>query len=182
MCSWRFANASEQSMTTAASETKPVDQETTTSLAEAYQEFNRNLWVRQAKVGCVLSFTLVPAGFSLDYFVYPALFWRILAARLVHDVFLIPFFFLLFTGFGRRYIKVLGSAWIMLPAMVISWMIFSSEGAGSPYYAGLNLVMLSACLLVPYTSRQAAIFCLCVMSTYGVACGGHFLIHHGTAA
>ncbi|HEY8751439.1 MAG TPA: ATP-binding protein [Tepidisphaeraceae bacterium] len=160
---------------------KALEQTNPISLAEAYQDFNRNLWVRQAKVGCTLCLMLVPAGFSLDYFVYPGLFWRILTARLLHDLFLIPFFLVLFTGFGRRHIKFLGSAWVMLPAMVISWMIYQSEGALSPYYAGLNLVMLAACLLVPYTSRQAGVFCACVFLTYAVACGAHFIQHRGAS-
>ena len=33
-------------------------------------------------------------------------------------------------------------------------MIYASEGAASPYYAGLNLVLIVACLMMPYTFKE----------------------------
>jgi two-component system sensor histidine kinase PhcS len=144
------------------------------SLADAYREFDRNLRVRQSKVGCFLAILLMPAGASLDYFVYPHMWVRIFEARLLSDLFLVPFFLLLFAPAVQRRIRAVGSFWLASPAWVMCWMIYASEGALSPYYAGLCLVLLAACLLMPYTAREAAALCAVVLVSYTVAC----LLHH----
>jgi hypothetical protein len=51
------------------------------------------------------------------------------------------------------------------------------EGAVSPYYAGLNLAMIAACTLMPWTFGDAACTCLSIIALYLVAC----LLHRGTA-
>ncbi|HXE53409.1 MAG TPA: ATP-binding protein, partial [Tepidisphaeraceae bacterium] len=156
----------------------------TQKLAEAYREFDRGLRVRQAKVGAVLSLVLMPAGVSLDYFVYPHLTWSILQARLLTDVFLIPCFAILFMAFGRRYVKFLGNLWAVPPTWAICWMIYASEGVISPYYAGLNLIIIGACLLLPYTLKDAIFFCTFVLLSYSAACvlnifmPPHMAVHH----
>ena len=154
-------------------------QNDTNQLAEAYQEFDRVLRARQAKVGAVLSLVLMPAGVSLDYFVYPHLTWQILQARLLTDLFLIPCFLILFTTFGRRYVKLLGNLWAVPPTWAICWMIYASEGAISPYYAGLNLIIIGACLLLPYTLKDAILFCTFLLTSYTSACLLHVVIPRG---
>jgi two-component system sensor histidine kinase PhcS len=61
----------------------------------------------------------------------------------------------------------------MAPMLAICWMIYASEGANSPYYAGLNLVMLAGCLLTTYNARKAAVFCGVTIGCYAAACGLH---------
>lgn len=139
-------------------------------LHEAYRSFERTQRVRQAKIGYLLAISLVPLAVSLDYFVYPELLVPILNSRLICDAVLLPCFVLLFTPLGLRYIGFLNCLWHVCPMLIICWMIYASEGALSPYYAGLNLVMLAVCLLASYTLRQAAIFCAATMFCYGVAC------------
>jgi two-component system, sensor histidine kinase PhcS len=143
-------------------------------LTEAYREFDRVLRVRQSKVGCFLALILMPAGISLDYFVYPHLLGKAFAARIICDLLLAPFFLLLFSRPGQQQIKRIGSIWLALPALSICWMIYASEGALSPYYAGLCLVLLAACLLMPFTAREAALFSIFTFFAYGLAC----LFHH----
>lgn len=152
-----------------------------TSLTDAYRVFDLNLRVRHSKVGCVLAIALMPAGFSLDYFVYPHMFGKILEARLLSDVFLIPLFALFFVPAVARRIRMIGSLWLMIPAWTICWMIYASEGALSPYYAGLCLVLLTACLLMPYTAWEATAFCGLVLASYSVACVWHQIAPPATA-
>jgi two-component system sensor histidine kinase PhcS len=143
------------------------------SLAEAYCQFDLNLRVRQSKVGCFLAILLMPAGFTLDYFVYPHMLGKIFEARLLSDVFLIPLFALLFVPAVQRQIRIVGSLWLVIPAWIMCWMIYASEGALSPYYAGLCLVLLAACLLMPYRASEASILCAVVLASYSVACVFH---------
>jgi two-component system sensor histidine kinase PhcS len=158
-----------------------IDRQGESSLADAYRAFDLNLRVRHSKVGCVLAIVLMPAGFALDFFVYPHLFGRILEARLLSDVFLIPLFALFFVPAVQRRIRMIGSIWLMIPAWTICWMIYASEGALSPYYAGLCVVLLTACLLMPYTAWEAIAFCALVLASYSVACVLHQLAPPSTA-
>ena len=45
----------------------------------------------------------------------------------------------------------------------------------SPYYAGLNLVLIVACLMMPYTFKEALGVCMATLGCYLVACAGHYL-------
>lgn len=143
-------------------------------LLEAYQNANRELRIRHAKVGCVLALVLVPAGSSLDYFVYPELLWPIFQIRLLCDLALLPIFALLYTSFGRRHVWTLGTLWALLPTFAICWMIYASEGVASPYYAGLNLMIIVTLQLIPYTLWEAILFCTLVIGSYVVACVLHW--------
>src|SRR5262249_50389508 len=62
------------------------------------------------------------------------------------------------TSFGRRNYRFLGVTLFMLPASFIAWMIYASpDGAASPYYAGLNLVMLVLAFVLHWTFWES--FC-----------------------
>ncbi len=142
-------------------------------LWEAYQETDRDLRVRSTKAGCILALILMPAGSSLDYFVYPELFWLIFRARIVCDLVLLPIFALLFTKLGRKYVRVLSALWVLSPMITICWMVYASEGAMSPYYAGLNLMIIVTCQLLPYTIIEALVYCAVVLVCYVIACLAH---------
>jgi len=143
-------------------------------LAVAYREYVRGMRLRQAKIGYLLPLALVPLALSLDYFVYPKLFGPLFKSRLICDLLLLPLFAALYTKLGQRFIRILGNAWLIAPMLSICWMIYASEGALSPYYAGLNLVMLAGSLLTTYRVWQAVYFSIFVFVSYGIAC----LIHH----
>jgi signal transduction histidine kinase len=145
------------------------------ALASSYKEADRGFRVQQAKVGCVLVLACMPLGFLLDWFVYPKLLWPFLGSRLLCDLAVVPLFVALFRQWGSRNIGVLGFLWPILPGIAISWMIFASEGAASPYYAGLNLVLIVACLMMPYTFKEALGVCMATLGCYLLACAGHFL-------
>jgi signal transduction histidine kinase len=161
--------------------TQTAEQNGANQLADAYREFDHALRVRYSKVGYMLTLTLVPACISLDWFVYPQLVGPLFKSRLVCDALALPCLLLLFTQFGRRHMLVLGNAWLALPMLAICWMIYASEGAMSSYYAGLNLVLLAACLVMPYTFIEAIAFCGFTIFSYAVACTMHSLHPPATA-
>jgi two-component system sensor histidine kinase PhcS len=142
-------------------------------LEEAYQEFDTTLRVRQAKICCFFALTLVPACIGMDYFVYPDLLWALLRTRLLCDLAVLPFAVLLFTPFGVRHVKLLGNVPCAFPGIAICWMIYLSEGVFSPYYAGLNLVMVAVILLVPYTLAEGIRISAVLVGSYGIACLFH---------
>jgi signal transduction histidine kinase len=135
----------------------------------AYREFDIARRIRHAKAGCVLALMLMPAGATLDWFVYPDFFWLILKGRMLTDVGILPVFLLLWTSFGKKHIYILGSMWAIFCAIAISWMIWLTQGSISPYYAGLNLVILITCNLMPYTVYDALAVCGTTIGLYTAA-------------
>ncbi len=144
------------------------------TLGDAYKTFYNGLRVRQAKLCFSLAMFLVPACIGLDHFVYPKLAWPMFKARLWCDLGMLPCFLALWTARGRKYVRLIDSAPLILAALAICWMIYLAEGAESPYYAGLNIVMAAAILLIPYTLIEACAICGFVICCYMVAC----VLHH----
>lgn len=142
------------------------------ALAE-YQAADLNIRVRRLIIGHILALVFVPLGFTLDYFVYPQYFLSFFTARWICALSQVPTFVILFTSVGRRYAKLLGFIWPMAPSILISWFIWRTEGSASSYYAGLNLVVIVACFLLPYTFREALLLCAMVIGGYWVACFLH---------
>ncbi len=136
----------------------------------AYEAADVELRLLYSKVGCVLSLVLMPAGSILDHFVYPELFWRILWVRALCDVLTAGLLGLHFTPFGRRHVRALGLSWVLLVQISISWMVYVSEGSASPYYAGLNLAILAAAVLLPYTFLETLLLFGLTLVMYLAAC------------
>ncbi len=136
----------------------------------AYEAADVELRLLYSKVGCVLSLVLMPAGSILDHFVYPELFWRILWVRALCDVLTVGLLGLHFTPFGRRHVRALGLSWVLLVQISISWMVYVSEGSASPYYAGLNLAILAAAVLLPYTFLETLLLFGLTLVMYLAAC------------
>jgi signal transduction histidine kinase len=133
--------------------------------------------VLHSKIGCGLALVLMPAGFVLDWFVYPDHMGVLFLSRLLCDVGVAVILASLFTSFGARNIRVLGIAWALLPAAAIAWMIYYREGAESPYYAGLNLVIIAVTLLMPWTLGEVLATCAITLLFYAAACLGHQAFH-----
>jgi signal transduction histidine kinase len=145
----------------------------TSALSSAYLEDDRRQRVLHSKIGCVLALVLMPAGITLDFFVYPEELGALFLSRMLCDAGVLVILALLFTGFGARHIRVLGIAWALLPCAAISWMIFHTEGVASPYYAGLNLVIIAVSLLMPWTLKEVLTTCTITLGMYLAAVAAH---------
>jgi two-component system sensor histidine kinase PhcS len=140
---------------------------------EAYDKADSALRVRQSKIYLVLTLVLVPAYVGLDHVVYPEIWRRIFVSRLLCDVAQIPCFIALFTAWGKRHVRLLSKYPPLAPSITICWMIYASEGVISPYYAGINLVLVGVCLLIPYTLAEAGAISGIVVIFYALACWLH---------
>jgi signal transduction histidine kinase len=140
---------------------------------EAYAEYDRHVTISNFKVACFLGFILMPAGASLDYFVYRDQLGYFLKLRLLCSALIAIFYGILLTPTGRKYYRFQGVTLFMLPASCIAWMIYATEGAASPYYAGLNLVLLMLAFVLHWTFRESLSAVLLVTALYVAACLGH---------
>ncbi len=136
----------------------------------AFLENERSVWIRNFRVASILAFVFVPAGSSLDAFVYPTYFGEFLKLRLICSALLLFLWWFVTTPIGTRHYRILG--WIMpaLPTYFISMMIYRTTGPESPYYAGLNLVLLGAAIVLRWTLLDSVIVFIEVMALYLAAC------------
>jgi two-component system sensor histidine kinase PhcS len=152
-----------------------------TEFLAAYREYDRETTIRKTRLGCFLGVILVPLFGSLDFYVFPidqALFF--LRLRLFCSAFMAGMYPLLGTSFGRKYYRFQGILLLLLPSATIAWMIYATEGAASPYYAGLTLVLMVLAVVLDWTFSQSVICVVLVLILYLCASlttvKGHFII------
>lgn len=117
----------------------------------AFAEYDKRVRISNSRIGAIWAMILMPAGVTLDYFVYRDYLWLFLGLRVLCSVLVFGVRSLFSTSFGDRHYRFLGMIWYMLPALFISWMINASGDPVSPYYAGLNIVLIGAGLFLPWT-------------------------------
>ncbi|MES1180717.1 MAG: HAMP domain-containing sensor histidine kinase, partial [Verrucomicrobiota bacterium] len=140
-------------------------------IQKAFQEWDQAATINNFKIACYLGLVLMPAGVVLDHFVYPNQVAEFLKLRLLADVLIAGFLLLLPTPFARKHYRTLGVALAMLPSTFISLMIYETgNGASSPYYAGLNLVLLVVGFVMHWTFRESLIAVSLVIIVYVTAC------------
>ncbi|HUA67214.1 MAG TPA: ATP-binding protein [Candidatus Saccharimonadales bacterium] len=146
----------------------------TSEIRKAFAVYERRVRIINYKVGCALAFIFMLAGVSLDYFVYNSPgnshlgdFFKL---RLMCSALLAVVWFLLQSEFGIKLYRLLGFLVAFLPLVFISGMIYETDGPNSPYYAGLNLVMLGAALLLRWTLVDSILVFVLSLTTYFLAC------------
>jgi len=136
------------------------------AILEAFRAYEAQERIANTKVGCALVVTLMPAGSLLDWYVYedevrPFFFMRLLCAALAAIIWIF-----LFTETGRKSAKWLGVIVPLLPVVFIAWMIAIKEGFASPYYAGLNLVLLAVGAVLHWTLLESIVAVTLVLFIY----------------
>ena len=145
-------------------------------ILRAYNVNERTLWIRNFRTAVILAVVFMPAGCSLDWFVYNGMFWSFFELRLICSALLLSIWWLVATPVGEKYYRVLGWIAPALPTFCISVMIYKTTGAESPYYAGLNLVLLGAAIILRWTFLDSLIVFFEVLVVYLAAC----LLHNST--
>lgn len=143
-------------------------------LMRQFQDYERGIRVKNYRMCGVLACIFMLGGSSLDWVVYGEegvkLFFPF---RIVTVGILVVIRLVLGTELGRHWHRVLGLA-MSAPLMgSIAWMIFVKEGSASPYYAGLNLVMLGAAILMRWPVWDSILVVAMTMLMYLAACFAH---------
>lgn len=139
----------------------------------AYQSAMRDNQIRFAMVGGVLALVLLPAGVSLDYFIYPQHLRQFLFIRLACDGFIALACLFYYRPVGRAYFRSLTFTWIFSIQVALCLMIYLTDGAASPYYAGLNLVILATGVVLPLSVAEILGFSAATLLLYAVTCVVH---------
>jgi signal transduction histidine kinase len=142
-------------------------------IRKAFEEYDRKINLQNVQIGCVIGAVLMPLGTILDYWSYRPDLLYFFELRLLCVVFIGLFWMILMTPFGRRHSHKFGVLLAMFPTFFISWMIYATEGAASPYYAGLNIVLLVVGVVVNWTFLESIIAVSLVILMYLGACALH---------
>ena len=140
------------------------------NLSDAYLEEDTQRRAFTARIAITLSIIFVPAGFFLDYFVYPERIKELLLVRVIASACLCLLLFALRGNRQRSQVVALGIATALANNIAFCWMIYILEGAVSPYYAGINLILLGMSVLLPWTLRETFWVCLTSIALYAMAC------------
>jgi signal transduction histidine kinase len=126
--------------------------------------------VANYKLGCLLAMVFMPGGSLLDYMVYDsAVMQRFLSVRLACSG-VLGLIWLALQHYPRtRWYRALGFSVALVPLLGILWMIHDRDRAESTYYAGLNLVMLGAAILLRWTLAESILIIVVTLSLYAVA-------------
>ncbi len=135
----------------------------------AYAEHEREMTIRKTRWGCFFGIVMVPIFSCLDHYVYHKQEVSFLLLRLLCSALMAGIFPILGTEFGRKYYRFSGILLLLLPSATIAWMIYATEGAASPYYGGLILVLMVLAVVLDWTFLQSVFSVLLVLLLYLVA-------------
>ena len=137
----------------------------------AYETWEREQTIRNTRRGCAMGALLVPLFAVLDYWKYPGHANDFLAVRLLCAGLMMAFFPVIGSVLGRRHFRFLGLVILFMPSAAIAWMIYmTGEGAASPYYAGLILVLMFLGAVLEWTFWQSVASVVLVWVLFAVAC------------
>jgi len=142
-------------------------------IRQAFEEYDRNTTVSNFKVACVIGMALMPAGYILDIYVYPKMVPPFLEMRFLSSLLIAIFLAVLLTPFGRNNYRAFGVILFLIPASFIDWMIYATDGATSPYYAGLNLVLLVLAFVLHWTFWESLTASALVILLYAAVVFAH---------
>lgn len=149
------------------------------SLKKTFQAYEQDIRVRNYQLCGILAAIFMVAGSSLDWVVFGSEGVRsFFTARILSALAMMIIWLALNSSWGKRMHRLLGLLMALPLITSISWMIYSKEGADSPYYAGLNLVMLGAAILMRWTLQDSIIVVVLTVAAYLLACYYHGHIEH----
>ncbi|MEJ5365475.1 MAG: response regulator [Desulfosoma sp.] len=142
------------------------------ALQEGFAEELKALLRFRVNVILIMGGTLVPLFGILDALLFPALFekfivYRILAAITCWVLYLV-------NRQKRRPVNsfVLGTLAFYAVGLCIIAMIVDTGGTHTPYYAGLNLVFLTYCVVLPVPVKKLAPNCIALYVLYAASAFG----------
>jgi signal transduction histidine kinase len=134
---------------------------------KAYEAQNRADYVTNATIATAIQIPLNLACSIMDHVMYPQQAALFLKVRL-GSVLLLSLTWFRFKLHRNPAQEHFGIVWIMCPLVMILWMIYMAGDPYSPYYAGLNIILLGMGLLTPWAYWQNLLITLFVLAMYVV--------------
>ena len=143
---------------------------TQVEIDRSYDESDRQTALGRIRAGVLLTFFVLPLGSFVDRFFYPEAWPHLLGIRFAFGTLMVLVGLLVYTPWGRRWHRALGVGLALFPAGCMAWIIHEQGRSQSPYYAGLNLVLLAVGLLLRWNMVQSIVATAAVLVMYLAAC------------
>ena len=150
-------------------------------LTSRFADENRDLTLRNARIGAWIVILLVPLCSALDYYVYPQQFLQFLVLRLTCSLACLPLLFSINRRIGRDYYKAYPILLPVIPACFISFMMYLSRDPASVYYAGLTLCIVGTSFVFNWTFREIGITLAIILGVYFAATLPHLHLSDSSA-
>ena len=128
-------------------------------LVQAFEKESTQKAINDTKTATIIGCILYPIYSVLDLFVYPNHYLEFLVIRATVVGACLSVFGLMHTKFGRTYPKVIGTLLYIVGCLSIVLMVHRVGGYESPYYAGVNLVLIIFLAILPMDLRRTLIIC-----------------------
>src|SRR4029434_5470650 len=135
---------------------------------KALAEQDRRDQIAYSTLASILAMILMPLGALMDFWQYHDQGMLFLGLRVASSL-CVGAAWLWFHLTGRKHYRVFGITWYAFPMFFILLMIWLARDPESPYYAGLNLVLLALGLLSSWTYVQNLISAIIVICMFMVA-------------
>src|SRR6266496_318908 len=132
---------------------------------KAYDEQNRRDFDTNATIATAIQIPLNLFCTIMDYHMYHDK-WVIFFQIRVVSVLLVILAWAWHKTPSRGAPHGMGVTWIMSPLLMILWLIYNTGEPGSPYYAGLNIILLGMGLLTPWAKMQNILVTVFVLVAY----------------
>lgn len=134
--------------------------------------------------GAYTAIGLILLGIVIDYSFYPQELFRFTTARFLCCGLIACLIMLLKTSWGKLKVPELTFIWLLLPQIMISWMIYTTDGVASLYYMGLPLAIYGLGIVMAFGVLQNILFGVVTYAFYFTACtlnstrlDGNFLVN-----
>lgn len=118
------------------------------------------------QLGCIVSILIVTLGIPLDYIVYPEYFAEFTALRIGEILFLSVLFFVTALSSMRPHLFKITAVFTGSVIATVCVIIYVTEGAVSPYYAGINLVLIGIGFIMGFSYKEALFYSLSAILSY----------------
>ncbi len=134
-----------------------------------YERERQEKMRRAVSIGCIIGCILIPAFGILDYLVAKQYLKTLLAIRLVCSLSLLCVYMLTKSKLGEKYSSYLAIYGVSSVGIAIVTMMYVLGGPKSGYYAGVNLSLIVAGLLMPMTILEGLITFVLIYASYIIA-------------
>lgn len=122
--------------------------------------------ITDTRLAAIAASVAFPLFNILDYFIYPHLYFSFLAIRAVVVALSMIIFSLARTKLGKRHPRELGMLEYIICCLSISLMVHMTGDTSSPFYAGINLVLIVFLAMMPLDLKRTAIISAIVYTSY----------------
>ena len=123
-------------------------------LKQDFKQENRERTVHAVRILALISLGLYPPTFVMDWISYPEFFWELFTIRFATTFAIALFVLYVEMSRKREWFTRLSRLQIYLFTSIIcvslDWMGFIVGGPDTPYYAGINLLILGLLVTVPW--------------------------------